>query len=103
MGETNIPNIQCLSNHGLVLVALSNDPQIRIRDLAERIGLTERAVQRLVTQLVEGGLVARERQGRRNRYRVLFSKPLDDPLPQESTVADLVGALANPPSPPIAA
>ena len=88
-------NIQCLSYHGLVLVALSADPEIRIRDLAEQVGLTERAVQRLVTQLVEAGLVMRQRQGRRNSYEVRLSQSLSDPLPQRSTVADLVGALAN--------
>ena len=88
-------NIQCLSNHGLVLVALSADPEIRIRDLAEQVGLTERAVQRLVTQLVEAGLVDRQRHGRRNSYQVRLAESLGDPLPHQSTVADLVGALAN--------
>lgn len=59
-----------LSNHGHVLVALARDPQARTRDVAEAVGITERAVQHIVADLVEHGYVTKEKVGRRNRYRV---------------------------------
>ncbi len=59
-----------LSNHGHVLVQLAVDPDIRMRDVAERVGITERAVQLIVAELESAGLVLRERVGRRNRYTV---------------------------------
>lgn len=59
-----------LSNHGHVLVALARDPQVRMRDVAAAVGITERAVQQIVADLVAQGHVAKTRDGRRNRYRV---------------------------------
>ena len=60
-----------LSNHGHVLVALARDPDSRTRDVAEAVGITERAVQQIVVDLVEHGYVEKEKLGRRNRYRVV--------------------------------
>lgn len=59
-----------LSNHGHVLVALARDPDTRTRDVAEAVGITERAVQQIVADLVELAYVEKEKVGRRNRYRV---------------------------------
>lgn len=59
-----------LSNHGHVLVALDRDPDARARDVAEAVGITERAVQQIIADLVDHGYVAKERVGRRNRYAV---------------------------------
>ena len=59
-----------LSNHGHVLVALARDPDARTRDVAGAVGITERAVQQIVADLVELGYVQKEKVGRRNRYRV---------------------------------
>lgn len=59
-----------LSNHGHVLVALDRDPDARARDVAEAVGITERAVQQIIADLVDHGYVAKERVGRRNRYTV---------------------------------
>ncbi|MCP3420283.1 helix-turn-helix transcriptional regulator [Nocardioides pinisoli] len=60
-----------LSNHGHVLVALARDPDARTRDVADAVGITERAVQQIVADLVEHGYVEKEKVGRRNRYRVI--------------------------------
>ncbi|HKS77585.1 MAG TPA: winged helix-turn-helix domain-containing protein [Gaiellaceae bacterium] len=59
-----------LTNHAQVLLCLAETPDIRLRDVAERVGITERATQRILAELVEAGYVKSERVGRRNRYTV---------------------------------
>lgn len=62
-----------LSNHGHVLVCLARDPDARMRDVAAAVGVTERAVQQIVRDLVDQSYVEKEKVGRRNRYRVVRS------------------------------
>jgi predicted ArsR family transcriptional regulator len=59
-----------LTNHAQVLLCLAEIPDIRLREVAERVGITERAAQRILAELVESGYVTTERVGRRNRYTV---------------------------------
>jgi DNA-binding IclR family transcriptional regulator len=59
-----------LTNHAQVLLCLAESPDIRLRDVAERVGITERATQRILAELVEAGYVKTVRVGRRNRYTV---------------------------------
>lgn len=59
-----------LTNHAQVLLCLAESPDIRLRDVAERVGITERATQRILHELIESGYVKTERIGRRNRYTV---------------------------------
>ena len=59
-----------LTNHAQVLLCLAETPDIRLRDVAEHVGITERAAQRILAELVEAGYVKTERVGRRNRYTV---------------------------------
>ena len=59
-----------LTNHAQVLLCLAETPDIRLREVAERVGITERATQRILAELIEGGYVETERVGRRNRYTV---------------------------------
>ena len=59
-----------VTNHTQVLLCIARDPDIRLRDIATRIGITERAAQRILADLVETGYVERQREGRRNRYTV---------------------------------
>lgn len=59
-----------LTNHAQVLLCLAGTPDIRLRDVAERVGITERATQRILAELIETGYVKAERIGRRNRYTV---------------------------------
>jgi DNA-binding transcriptional ArsR family regulator len=63
-------NWELLSNHGKVVVCLARDPELRVSDIAELVGIKERAVQRILAELRDGGLVTAERLGRRNRYRI---------------------------------
>ena len=59
-----------LTNHAQVLLCLAETPNVRLRDVAERVGITERATQRILAELVDAGYVKTERVGRRNRYTV---------------------------------
>jgi len=59
-----------LTNHAQVLLCLASTPDVRLRDVAERVGITERATQRILAELVEAGYVKTARVGRRNRYTV---------------------------------
>jgi len=59
---------QFVTNHTQVLLCIARDPDVRLRDVATQVGITERAAQRILADLVEAGFVERERLGRRNRY-----------------------------------
>ena len=84
-----------LSNHGHVLVCLANDPHMRLRDVAEQVGITERAVQRIILDLEQAGMLVREREGRRNHYRINAQQPLRHPLEQQHTVGELIEAVSG--------
>lgn len=79
-----------LTNHSHVLFCLAQDPDIRLRDVADRVGITERAVQRIVTELEDGGYITRQRQGRRNTYQVHDKLPLRHNIEKHRSVADLL-------------
>lgn len=78
------------SNHGHVLVVLSRDPDARLRDVAQVVGITERAVQKIVRDLQDGGLVSVTKQGRRNRYRLHPNQPLRHTLEAHCTTGELL-------------
>lgn len=82
-----------LSNHGHVLVCLARDPDARLRDVALLVGITERAVQKILADLDAAGVVERRREGRRNRYRLRTDRPLRHPIEAHRTVAALLGML----------
>jgi DNA-binding IscR family transcriptional regulator len=63
-------NWELLSNHGKVLVCVAREPDVRVSDIAEMVGIKERAVQRILAELRDEGLVSSIREGRRNRYRI---------------------------------
>lgn len=85
-----------MTNHTHVLVCLSADPDLRIRDLAERVGITERATQRIVGELTTEGYLEKTRMGRRNSYRVIDTEPLRHPVEGQYTIGDLLRAMAGP-------
>ncbi len=82
-----------LSSHAHVLVCLAENPQAKLRDVAERVGLTERTVLRLITQLDEAGFLKRSRRGRRNHYEIATLEPLLHPLEAHCTVDRLLRAV----------
>ncbi len=84
-----------LTNHAHVLICLSQDPNLRLRDLAERVGITERAVQKIVADLEASGVIERLREGRRNHYNIDPSVPLRHPVERHKSVGcllDMIGA-----------
>lgn len=86
-------NSTLFSNHGHVLLVLADDPEARLRDVAARIGITERAVQKIVRDLQDDGLVTVSKHGRRNRYRINTRKTLRHPLEASRTVGALIGLM----------
>ena len=82
-----------LSNHTQVLLLLHRDPNARFRDIAEHVGITERAAQRIVSDLVESGYVESERVGRRNRYRINTGIAMRHPAQEGHEVGELLKLL----------
>jgi DNA-binding Lrp family transcriptional regulator len=79
-----------LTSHALVLLSVAADPRARMRDVAARVGITERAVQRVVAELAEAGYVTIRRVGRRNQYVINARQPLRHPLAANRTVRHLL-------------
>jgi len=82
-----------LSNHGHVLVCIARDPNVRVREIAQAVGITERAVQRILSELEEARVIVRTRQGRRTHYEVNESLPLRHPMEAQHSVGELVHAV----------
>jgi hypothetical protein len=83
-----------LTNHAHVLLCIATDPEVRLRDVATAVGITERAAQRIVTELVDDGYLDRFRVGRRNMYRVNPGRPLRAPFDSGRRVEELLAALS---------
>src|SRR3954452_17596836 len=79
-----------LTNHAHVLFCIAEDPEVRLRDVAARVGITERAVQRIVTDLEGEEYLTISKEGRRNRYQVNYARPLRHPIERHRTVAALI-------------
>ena len=90
------PTWSFLTNHARVLVCIAHDPGIRLREIGESVGITERAAHRIVGELADAGYVARRREGRRNHYTIQAHLPLPDPLAREQRIGDLLEVLAPP-------
>ena len=95
--QTRVP-WSFLTNHGHVLLCLAEAPQSRLREVAVRIGITERAVQRIVSELVESGCLTKTRSGRCNRYQIHGEKMWRLPIGRERTVGDLMAMVFEDPS-----
>ena len=87
-----------LTNHAHVALCIARDPGIRLRDLATKVGITERAAQRIVTDLVHEGYLERTRVGRRNHYRIHGHLPLRHPLEHKLPLDTILRALTGRPA-----
>jgi MarR family len=84
-----------LTNHARVLLCISQDPGIRLRDIADRVSITERSAFAIVLDLAQAGYVVKEKDGRRNRYRIQTDLPLPEPTSRERTVGEILALLAG--------
>ena len=95
MDEDTTPRWKFLTNHAQVLACIANDPGVLLREISERVGITERAAHRIVTELAVGGYIKRERNGRRNRYTIDSGLPLPDRLSHAQRIGDLLKILTG--------
>lgn len=84
-----------LTNHAHVMFCIAEDPEVRLRDVAARVGITERAVQRIVTDLEGEGYLTVSKEGRRNRYQVNYDLPLRHPIERHRNVRALIGLVVQ--------
>jgi hypothetical protein len=84
-----------LTNHAQVLLCIAHDPGIRLREIGDAVGITERAAHRIVGELDAAGYLSRTRNGRRNQYAIQPNLPLPDPLARGQRVGDLLAVLAS--------
>jgi DNA-binding MarR family transcriptional regulator len=89
------PGWTFLTNHARVLVCIAHDSGIRLREVAERVGITERAAHRIVSELLAAGYITRTRNGRRNQYTIKTELPIHDPLGSDQKVGDLLAVLTR--------
>jgi Winged helix-turn-helix DNA-binding len=92
-----MPEWTFLSNYAQVLLCIAHDPGIRLRDIGDQVGITERAALRIVGELDDAGYVARERDGRRNHYTISHDLPLPDRLARNQKIGDLLEILTATP------
>ena len=88
-----------LSSHARALVCIAHDPGVRLRDIATTLDITERSAFGIITDLTEAGYVVKDKDGRRNRYRIQAHLPLPEAIGRERTVGEVLALLADPSSP----
>ena len=82
-----------LTNHARVLLCLAHDPGARLRDIAASLGITDRSVHGIVTDLTAAGYVVKHRDGRRNRYQIQVHLPLPEPASKEPAIGEVLALL----------
>lgn len=87
-----------LTSHGRVLLLIAQNPELRLRDIAESAGITERSAQGIVSDLEEAGYIERERVGRRNSYRLHPEMPFRHPAESGHTVGELLALFTAAPT-----
>ncbi len=93
MAERSAPNWAFLTNHARVLICIAHDPGIRLRDIGDQLGITERAAHRIIAELAAAGYVSRQRDGRRNHYTINVHLPLPDAIAREQSIGELLTIL----------
>ena len=91
--ESTSPQWTFLTNYSHVLVLLARNPSLVLREVALQVGLTERAVQRIIADLEASGIIEREKIGRQNHYRIQLDQPLRHPITSHCTIGKLLKLL----------
>jgi DNA-binding IscR family transcriptional regulator len=83
------------SNHAHVLVCIARNPEETVREIARKVGITERAVQRIIGDLEEAAVIRREKNGRKNSYTLSLDRPLRHPLEANTTIAEVIRVIES--------
>jgi len=84
-----------LTNHARALLCIAHDPGVRLRAIAAMVGVTERSAHDMVTDLVDANYLVKDKDGRRNQYRIQEHVPLRDPISQEPTIGEMLDLLVG--------
>jgi hypothetical protein len=84
-----------LTNHARALVCIADDPGVRLRDIAAALDITERTAFGIVSDLTAAGYVVKDKDGRRNRYRIQNHLPLPEAVGRERTIGEVLGLLID--------
>lgn len=90
-----VPNWTFLTNHAHVLLCIAQNPEVRLAEIARQVGIRERAVHSIVSDLVDAGYVIRTKQGRNNVYEVHLDQPLRHPLEADHHIAEIFRPLTR--------
>jgi hypothetical protein len=93
--KSDMPRWTFFTNHFLVLASVAEDPHLRVRDIAARVGITERATQAILSDLANDGFLERTRVGRRNRYKVRRNAHLHHPVVEGARIGQVLNVVAN--------
>jgi uncharacterized membrane protein len=99
VANNDVPSWNFLTNHAKVLVCIANDPGMRLREIGDQVGITERAAHRIVSELGAAGYITRQRIGRRNQYMINSDRSVHDPIARAQSVGRLLEILAAPQAP----
>src|SRR5688500_1866756 len=89
------PQWTIFSNHAHVLVCIARNPEETVREIARKVGITERAVQRIIGDLEEAAVIRREKNGRNNSYTLSLDRPLRHPLEANTTIAEVIRVIES--------
>jgi predicted transcriptional regulator len=90
-----VTDLRLLSTHGSTLLCIAEKPDSRLRDIAECVGVTERAVHSIICDLVDGGYVVKTRNGNRNAYKLQPGARVEEPMMEAQSVGKFVAGLAS--------
>jgi MarR family len=88
-----VPDWSFLTNHARVLLCIARDPGLRLRDIAARVGITERTAHGIITDLTLAGYVMKAKDGRRNRYEIQAHMPLPEPGTRAPAIGEILALL----------
>jgi hypothetical protein len=95
--DAPVTDLSFLTHHAVVLLCVAKDPQMRLRDIAAYVGVTERAAHRIVSELADAGYLSRTRQGNRSHYEVHPDRPFRHPFRDDYRVGELLSVLLEKP------
>ncbi len=90
-----MPEWNFLTNHARALICIAHDPGVRLRDIAATLGITERTAFGIVSDLIAGGYVVKDKEGRRNRYSIQTDLPLGEVVGRERTIGEVLELLVD--------